>query len=489
MKGLHFKVLFFAVLIATSCNNKPARLESKIELIQENAISYSTSTNGNIISYLETSTNKQKYINKIAGDTSILPHFLGFENILSPTGDTLIYHLGNTLHLYDIRSNSISTIMDSNEYRYIRVTDLSDNGYNVLMLARSLHNTEIICYNIKSRSKVILKTLTSNGIGAAFSNPRFNRQGSKVAFSDFNEDGVWSTFIMNLLDKSLVEIENEIFFSWVDNPEGIIALSKKDKLLKPIFIPNDEPGEKIELLHEINIPGQIGGEYNGIPYLSTWENNNYVEVLFLSSDTIIETKGVETKISRHSKVIWGRNEDNFLYVTGQGLPGNIFEINSSSLTNGFSKIHLNNVYRFGGHAMNLEISPNGKYCLFQGRLLFKESNDLNDNGVFIYELANGTFVKFHASKGNCPGEDCYEWPTWLNNKEIVYVRWYNNSIETYNLETGVDSVIYTSNYKGVHTSIAHLSTSPNGVYVAFIEWSANDNKFELMMVPQLLGQV
>lgn len=484
MKHLIVFSIFCAVL--SGCTKNETIVESSYDLVQAESgrFGYHTSSDGSKILLHDPSSNKFQYINRNTGDTTLLNQRFGFYPLLSPKGDSILYIENlKTLKLYDIAQDSSFTLYKGDSTYWLWLSDWNEQSpEKVLLTSISLFkNVKISYYDLNKKSLV---DLIQNNFIAHDPTPQFNADASKIGYNDLDSTGEWSAMVLDIKSKEIIQFNGENFLGWTHYPEGLIVTKKHNQDLVPFYIPMSNPEERIKLAERIEPDFKPANSYGDL-YLRTMEYNANVEIFTLENGAVSNNEEIDANISWQAKASWNKDGNDFYYVTGSDKDFNGFEIREYFNNNNLV-LTPEDWARFGGHAANIEVSPNGDKILVQGRLRY--DTIARNGGIHIYSLENNEPELLYYADGRCPS-NCYEWPTWLNSNEIIYAKWEGElptrSIGVYNINTGIESILLPST-DGI--GIAHLSASPDGESIAYISWSKNEKTYNLNMLDLALGK-
>ena len=155
MKHLFLIRIIFVVF--SGCTNNEKTMESTYELVAENiGNGYQTSSDGSKILMIEAGSRKFKYIDKETGDTTLMNKWFGWDPMLSPKGDSILYIENfNTLKLYDIaRDTSYTLYKVDSTFLILQLSDWSEQSpEKVLLMSLSrFKNTEISYYDLVNKT-------------------------------------------------------------------------------------------------------------------------------------------------------------------------------------------------------------------------------------------------------------------------------------------------------------------------------------------------
>ena len=316
-------------------------------------------------------------------------------------------------------------------------------------------------------------------------NPKYSPDGKYIAFLSSRRKKI-QLFVIRISGGEAIQVTEFSTsisdFSWNHSSSGFLVLSEvneqeikditvKEKKKSYVLEPEDFQAQeaKKEIKRELEKdPKVLTQAYYRIE--NRYFENRFKQPFFIEMP-ISGNKKLEEKMENQKPIHLGEYgwhyslgdfslDDNSVYLTRVKDPGidlktDLIKVNIQEKRN-FSIVitHPNDI-------LNLQLSPDGKFLLFEGIRLDSEFGTYDNHHIFLYSLEN------NQSNPLCITKD-YFWsainPKWLDSKNIVYLSNYNGktTIQQINLTNLEVSILLDKDQE-----IASFSISKNKKILAF----------------------
>ncbi len=230
----------------------------------------------------------------------------------------------------------------------------------------------------------------------------------------------------------------------------------------------------------------LGFTSDGSYYYAVWAWKNDVCLAMLDPATgkLQPPQELISHVGPYTSVNWSPDGRHLAYVTGLGHePDRFVLVIRSTETKKERRLRLNKLIRFGGHHFQPLWSPDGRSLVAVGRHKNYIGPRVDSQGLYRIDARTGETTALAQTESLC-WPDCFEWPVWSRNGEVIFFRWGPQSIVARDVETGQEKELYRA------AGVSQLAVSPGGQRLAFIwvDRKAGKRETVLNVIPTAGGE-
>ena len=495
-----------AMVFSLAASAGVAQSQVKTHKVAEVGNPGSVSRDGRYISYVDiVDGDDQVFVQDLnTGESRCLTEGPGeagwaVSSVISPDGKQVAYDwaLGEQrewteLRLIDVDGSSPRVLYRSNDLLYASVEAWTADGNGLLatLLQKDL-TYEIAQISVSDGSVRVITTKALSMVNGRLwrNTARYSPDERFIAY-DFppQRDATRDIFVVPAAGGSEIPLvkdaANNRLLDWTSNGRILFASDRTDKWAAWVVPVADGKASGPAVPADAtlaNVREGLGFTRDGSYFygVSSWVNDVYVAEFDPSTGRLDSPKKVVDHVGPDTSVAWSPDGQILAFALGYGHEPDLFVLGFRSVETGKERLlPASRLVRFGSHPFGLHWSSDGRSLLGQGRDKDFVGPGMDSMGIYQVDVQTGAVTPIVQVKNLFPA-DGVQWPTWLPNGTVVYVRWGPGfrSIVSQELGGGRETELYR---EASPTRLSRLAASPNGQRIAFVSTGAGKKRLNVI---------